>query len=996
MRPKSRNDFAIAIICALPLEADAVEALFDEHYDRLGKYYSKQRGDANSYVNGRIGKHDVVLCYMPGMGKGSAAGVAAKLQISYTGIKLALVVGICGGAPSPPEYREIFLADVIISDSVIEYDFGRQYPGGFLRKTGVKETMGRPSPEIRSLLNGIRAEKARSELQSRTQQYLQVLQQRGAKWCHPGVSDVLFRASYLHKHHSHVSPARCSCYESDSREQICEEALDKDCHELGCNNGQQIRCREVSEAIQTSIYIGQVASADTVMKSGQHRDEIARREKVIGFEMEGAGVWDYVPCIIIKGVCDYADSHKNKLRQTYAAATGASVAKAFLEYWILDACETHGPTGSMPPFQGIHTPTSSPVAGQHIGNITYTTYFFGGNQRNHTSRFCPADTKTSTWMPASREATTFSEISPSRGTKAEIVGRAEQLSKLEELLLSSGRQRKAAITGLGGVGKTQVALEFAYQTQEKRPECSIYWISSMNFETLQQTYSQIVRNLRLPGLEEEQADAKQLLKDYLCDRSSGEWLLIFDNADDISMWFGNSQGNTKTPRLSDYIPWSITGSVLFTTRFKKTATKLAMQNVIPLPDMDEPEATELFEERLRDKTLLQNRNEIALLLKRLVYLPLAIVQAASYINENCLSALSEYLSLLSDQEEEAIQLLSEDFQDDWRYQDHTNPIAATWLISFEQIQRTNTFAAKVLFFMACIGPTDIPESLLPPAPSRKEWFEAIGTLKGYSFVSTRSSEQFFNLHRLVHLATRNRLRKEGSLLDWTSTALMRLEDIFPSYDYTNRNTWKAYLPHALVLLGKDEAQHNDRGYQLLFKVSQCLLADGRPREAVKYLEQYDKWREKYFGKEHPSRLASQHELAVAYLANGQIKQVVELLEHVVTVRKRTLAEEHPDRLASQHELAVAYQANGQIKQAVELLEHVVTVEGRTLAEEHPDRLASQHELARAYQANGQIKQVVELLEHVVTLRKRTLAENHPDRLASESALINWLRHMPLT
>ena len=333
MRPRSRNDFTIAIICALPLEADAVEALFDEHYDRLGKHYGKREGDANAYINGRIGKHDVVLCYMPGMGKGSAATVASNLQVSYPGIKLALVVGICGGAPSPPEYGDIFLGDVIISDSVIEYDFGRQYPGGFSRKSGAKEALGRPSREIRTLLNSLRAENARSELQSQTLRYLQVLQQRGAKWCHPGVSDVLYRTSYLHKHYSHASPVKCTCSGSDLPEQICDIALGKECDELGCDGSQQIRCREVLEAIQTSIHIGPFASADTVMKSGQHRDEIARKEKVIGFEMEGAGVWDNVPCIIIKGVCDYADSHKSRLWQTYAAATGASVAKAFLGYW---------------------------------------------------------------------------------------------------------------------------------------------------------------------------------------------------------------------------------------------------------------------------------------------------------------------------------------------------------------------------------------------------------------------------------------------------------------------------------------------------------------------------------------------------------------------------------------------------------------------------------------------------------------------------------------
>jgi hypothetical protein len=95
MRPRSCNDFIIAIIRTLPLEADAGEALFDETYDRLGKHYGKQSGDANSYINGRIGKHSVVLCYLPGMGKGSTASVASSLQVSYTGVELTLVVGIC-------------------------------------------------------------------------------------------------------------------------------------------------------------------------------------------------------------------------------------------------------------------------------------------------------------------------------------------------------------------------------------------------------------------------------------------------------------------------------------------------------------------------------------------------------------------------------------------------------------------------------------------------------------------------------------------------------------------------------------------------------------------------------------------------------------------------------------------------------------------------------------------------------------------------------------
>ncbi|KAE8334208.1 hypothetical protein BDV24DRAFT_156994 [Aspergillus arachidicola] len=858
MRPNSRNDFAIAIICALPLEADAVEALFDEHYDRLGKHYGKQPSDANAYINGRIGKHDVVLCFMPEMGKRSAAGVASSLKVSYRGVKLALVVGICGGAPFPPEYQEIFLGDVIIGDSVIEYDFSRQYPGGYRRKTGVKDTLGRPVQEIRTLLNGLRAENSRSELHNRTQKYLQVLQQRAARWSHPGVSDVLFRASYLHKHYSQPSPANCSCFESDSPERVCEEALGKDCDELGCDSAQQIRCRDISKANQPLIYIGPVASADTVMKFGQHRDEIARGEKLIGFEMEGAGVWDNVPCIIIK------------------AATGASVAKALLEYWVPESREP-----SHPLFRNIPFPKNEG-----------------------------------------------------------FVGRDGQLSRLEDLLFSPGRQHKVAITGLGGVGKTQIALEFAYRTQQSRPECSVYWIPATNFETLQRTYFYIAQQLRLPGLEEEGADVKKLVNDYLCGSSAGQWLLIFDNADDIDMWFGESEGNTEPCRLSDYVLWSRTGSVLFTTRFHKVASKLAMQNVIRVPELDEAGALELLGERLVDKSLLQDRDQPALLLKQLTYLPLAIVQAASYINENFLGTLSDNLSLLSAKEEEVIGLLSEEFEDDWRPRDTTNPVAATWLISFERIQRTNRLATDILSFMACIEPTEIPESLLPlpQGESRKALVESIGVLEWYAFVTRRPTKSF-DLHRLVHLATRNWLRKSGSLSEWTLTTLTRLEEIFPDDDHTNRDKWKTYLPHALGVLGRDEV-----------RASMCLLADGRATEAVQYLEECS---------------TSQHILGGAYRANGQIKQAVELLEHVVAVKESALAEEHPDRLASQHTLGGAYRANRQIKQAMELLENVVAVKERVLAEERPSRLASQHALAGVYQANGQIKQAVELLEHVV-------------------------------
>ncbi|KAL5355807.1 hypothetical protein BJX96DRAFT_161988 [Aspergillus floccosus] len=241
---------------------------------------TNQLHDRNAYINGRIGNYNVVLCYMPEIGKASTASVASSLLISYPGVELALVVGICGGAPKPPNCQEIYLGD---------------------RKPGVKDTLGRPNQEIRALLNGLSAENSCSQFQSQIQLYLDSLQQTGSNWHRPQIDDSLFRASYHHKHHGHASPIRCGSSEDDMPGDICDGAIQATCDDLGCDQSQVIRCREFREAVNISAHIGTVASADTVMESGQHRDEIVRKDEVIGFEMEGAGVWDNVSYLVIKG-----------------------------------------------------------------------------------------------------------------------------------------------------------------------------------------------------------------------------------------------------------------------------------------------------------------------------------------------------------------------------------------------------------------------------------------------------------------------------------------------------------------------------------------------------------------------------------------------------------------------------------------------------------------------------------------------------------------------
>ena len=311
-RPARRSDFEIAIICALTIEADAVEALFENYWDDDGPPYDKAPGDPNAYSTGSIGRHNVVLAHMPGMGKANASHVAAHCRSSYQNIKLAIVVGVCGVVPFTTSNDEIILGDVIVSTSVIQYDLGRQFPEQFVRKDTLSDSLGRPPAEICALLGKLQGLRGRKDLQAKIGDNLSALQnQPELAASYPGSQhDRLFKPTYRHANDG------------------------TSCEEGGCDGEQISRHRLDQKDPHVAVHFGLIASGDTVMKSGMQRDNIAQREGIIAFEMEGVGVWDSFPCVVIKGACDYADSHKTKVWQRYAAATAAACMKAFLTRWV--------------------------------------------------------------------------------------------------------------------------------------------------------------------------------------------------------------------------------------------------------------------------------------------------------------------------------------------------------------------------------------------------------------------------------------------------------------------------------------------------------------------------------------------------------------------------------------------------------------------------------------------------------------------------------------
>lgn len=309
--PSSREDFKIVIICALKLEARAVLPLFDATYDENLDEYRKLDEDENAYVLGSIGKYHVALVVLPGEGKAHASFVASTAKRSYPCLELALVVGICGGVPYVTDpmspRRDIFLGDVIVSNGVVQHDLGHRYDGEFVRKDTVHANLGRPSRRIPAFVNKL--DLVYEQFAERLASYLVKVQGKFPS-VYPGVEkDQLFSPDYPH------NTINCKCGET-----------------IYQDNTIVARRREISRHRQTtSVHFGLVASGDTVMKSAKHRDQISANENIIAFDMESAGVWDNLPCIVVKGVSDYSDSHKNKDWQFFAAACAAACTRAILD-----------------------------------------------------------------------------------------------------------------------------------------------------------------------------------------------------------------------------------------------------------------------------------------------------------------------------------------------------------------------------------------------------------------------------------------------------------------------------------------------------------------------------------------------------------------------------------------------------------------------------------------------------------------------------------------
>ncbi|KAI0159859.1 hypothetical protein GGR52DRAFT_582588 [Hypoxylon sp. FL1284] len=495
------------------------------------------------------------------------------------------------------------------------------------------------------------------------------------------------------------------------------------------------------------------------------------------------------------------------------------------------------------------------------------------------------------------------------GCNKNFVGRESILQQLLGRIPPSANQddcQRTALEGLGGIGKTQIALEAAYQVRDKHPDCSVFWVPAVDATSFENAYRDIGNQLGVKGMEDDKADVKVLVRAALGHESAGSWLMIVDNADDLKLF--------ADATLSDYLPFNRNGSILFTTRNHEAAARLDIpqQDITNVTRMNNDEATNLLRAGLKEDQI-RDAESITYLLGFLANLPLAIKQASAYMAKTGMST-SKYLQHCQSSDKTMVRLLSQDFEDRNRYKNINNPIATTWLISFNHISRDYPLAARYLRFICYLAEKDVPISLLPPGEDELEADEAIGILKGYAFVIERNEPDSFDIHRLVRLAMRNWLQTNGEWQEWAMDAIQHLTDEYPFPNHENRSIWMRYLPHGRAVLHLRN-EFADKETDLLFNYN----------EAEQMYRKTLELRERVLGREHPSTLASINNLA---LAEQMHRQTLEL-------RERVLGREHPSTLDSMNNLANVLDSQGKYEELTE----------RVLGREYLDTLGSMNNLA---------------------------------------------------
>ncbi|CAD0010045.1 unnamed protein product [Aureobasidium pullulans] len=303
--------YTVGWVCAIATEYVAARQFLDEVHDRSNCCIAAN--DGTQYTLGKMAGHNVVIAVLPNgeYGLSSATSVAKDMLNSFPNVRVGLMVGVGGGAPTIK--HDIRLGDVVVSSpvdgkgGVYQYDYGKSLQGQRFTHTGF---LNQPPAVLRSAVNGV-----------------VTLYEEDGHQIDERIQAVLDKRPRLRKKYGRPSPETDRLYEANNAHPINDQ---NDCGEQ-CGSGVVQRCKAEDREDNPTIHYGTIASANQLMKDATTRDALAKEQGILCFEMEAAGLMNHFPCLVVRGICDYSDSHKNKRWQGYAAMTAAAFAKDILQ-----------------------------------------------------------------------------------------------------------------------------------------------------------------------------------------------------------------------------------------------------------------------------------------------------------------------------------------------------------------------------------------------------------------------------------------------------------------------------------------------------------------------------------------------------------------------------------------------------------------------------------------------------------------------------------------
>ena len=583
-----------------------------------------------------------------------------------------------------------------------------------------------------------------------------------------------------------------------------------------------------------------------------------------------------------------------------------------------------------------------------------------------------------------------------------FTAREDILDKIEDIFESKHR---VALTGIGGVGKSHIALEYCYRYQKKNPQSSVIWVYSGTATRFQEEYSDIAMTLKLPGWSDKSMEQiLALVRGWLSTDDHPGWLMVIDNAD-FEEGFPGSEKATETSRpLSEYIPHAHSGRILITSRNKRVAKKMVTEadQVINLQPMNTTDAESLMRKKLPAGT---DSGEISELVQLLRGIPLAITQATAYISKDEMMSISKYISWFRENDDNRATLLAEDMGA--RQGDGNTPttVLKTWEHSFEQIKRIKPEAAELLSLMCLLDPSKIPGFLLPGDTKTLQFTEVIRLLIDFSFISLIKGEaESFQMVDLVQVATKRWLRTKGKIEMWQEKALELLSKHFPNSEYETRDRWRegwqecaVLAPHAEIVLRYDiegsETRSQDtiiyraslmRNYTFyIWRQGQYCTSRKLSRESLKFHEEFLK-------DDRALILESKALEGLVLNSLGEHSKAVKIHEDVLTERKKLLRQPHRDTLRSMNDLGQALRKQGEYKQAKKMFQEALEGRKEILGITHQETLTSMDDLAEVLVDEGAYADAEELFRATLEMKVNTLSTEHPSTLATKERLAEVL------